>query len=146
MREATIQELVKDLQGKTVKVESVDIYGVEVNFFNARIEYNEEDNELSFVSGRHDSKWGFGGITYRVDDVVESITLNDDGSYQIEFNQYMADILIELKRQSKAVTTEYGQYKEPCEGKTLQGFLLCPYLSGINKGIGWNWYKMDVWE
>ena len=39
MREATIQELVKDLQGKTVKVESVDIYGVSVSFFMARIEY-----------------------------------------------------------------------------------------------------------
>lgn len=53
MREATIQELVKDLQGKTVKVESVDVYGVNVSFFMAR---------------------------------VESITLNNDGSYQIEFN------------------------------------------------------------
>ena len=94
MREATIQELVKDLQGKTVKVESVDIYGVSISFFMARVEYNEEDNELTFVAGRHDSEWGFGGITYRVDDVVESITLNDDGSYQIEFNQYMADVYI----------------------------------------------------
>lgn len=103
MKEATIQELVKDLQGKTVKVESVDVYGVNVSFFMARVEYNEEDNELSFVSGRHDSEWGFGGISYRVDDVVESITLNDDGSYQIEFNQYMADILIETTHSLKAV-------------------------------------------
>ncbi len=95
MRESTIQELAKDLQGKTVKVESVDIYGVSISFFMARLEYDAEDNELSLVAGRHDSEWGFGGITYRVEDVIESITRYDDGSYQIAFNEYMADILIE---------------------------------------------------
>lgn len=103
MKEVTIQEFVKDLQGKKVNVESVDIYGVNVSFFMARVEYDEDTNELSFVAGRHDSEWGFGGISYRVDDVVESITLNDDGSYQIEFNQYMADILIEIIHSLKAV-------------------------------------------
>lgn len=39
MREATIQELVKDLQGKVIRGESADIYGVNLYFSKARIEY-----------------------------------------------------------------------------------------------------------
>ena len=41
MKEVTIKELVKDLQGKVIRVESADIYGVNLNFSKARIEYNE---------------------------------------------------------------------------------------------------------
>lgn len=92
MREVTIQELVKDLQGKTIAVESADIYGVNLSFSKARIEYDEDMNTLTFVAGNYNTPDGIGGVGIRIDDVVESITLNDDGSYQIEFNQYMADI------------------------------------------------------
>lgn len=94
MREATIQELVKDLQGKTVKVESADIYGVNLNFSKARIEYDEDGNELSFVAGNYNTPDGIGGVGIRIDDIVDGIRLEDDGSYTIEFNQYMADINI----------------------------------------------------
>lgn len=92
MKEVTIQELVKDLQGKTIAVESADIYGVNLSFSKARIEYDEDMNILTFVAGNYNTPDGIGGVGIRIDDVVESITLNDDGSYQIEFNQYMADI------------------------------------------------------
>ena len=94
MREVTIQELVNALQGKTVKVESADIYGVNLNFSKARIEYDEDGNELSFVAGNYNTPDGIGGVGIRIDDVVEVIRLEDDGSYTIEFNQYMADINI----------------------------------------------------
>ena len=96
MREATIQELVKDLQGKTVKVESVDIYGVSMNFSKARIEYDEDMNILTFVAGNYNTPDGIGDIGIRIDDIVDVIRLEDDGSYTIEFNQYMADINIEI--------------------------------------------------
>lgn len=94
MRETTIQELVKDLQGKVIKVESADIYGINLNFSKARIEYDESMNELSFVAGNYNTPDGIGGVGIRIDDVVESISIHDDGSYQIEFNQYMADVYI----------------------------------------------------
>lgn len=94
MREATIQELVNALQGKTVKVESADIYGVNLNFSKARIEYDEDGKELSFVAGNYNTPDGIGGVGIRIDDVVDAIRLEDDGSYTIEFNQYMADINI----------------------------------------------------
>lgn len=92
MREATIQELVKNLQGKTVAVESADIYGVSINFSKARIEYDEDMNILTFVAGNYNTPDGIGSVGIRIDDIVESIRLEDNGSYTIEFNQYMADI------------------------------------------------------
>ena len=90
----TISELVNALQGKTVEVESVDTYGMNINFSKVRIEYDEAMNELSFVVGWYANQWGFGGISYRINDIVNAIRLEDDGSYTIEFNQYMADINI----------------------------------------------------
>lgn len=94
MKEVTIQELVKDLQGKVIKVESADIYGVNLNFSKARIEYDESMNELSFVAGNYNTPDGIGGVGIRIDDIVDSITLEDDGSYTMQFNQYMADVNI----------------------------------------------------
>lgn len=94
MKEVTIQELVKGLQGKTVAVESADIYGVNLSFSKARIEYDEDMNILTFVAGNYNTADGIGSVGIRIDDVVEAIRLEDDGSYTIEFNQYMADINI----------------------------------------------------
>lgn len=96
MKEVTIKELVNALQGKTVKVESADIYGINLSFSKARIEYDEDGNELSFVAGNYNTPDGIGGVGIRIDDVVDAIRLEDDGSYTIEFNQYMADINIEI--------------------------------------------------
>jgi len=94
MKEITIQELVKDLQGEVIKVESADTYGINFNFSKARIGYDKDMNELSFVAGRYDRPEGIGGVGVRIDDVVDTIRLEDDGSYTIEFNQYMADVNI----------------------------------------------------
>lgn len=94
MKEVTIKELVNSLQGKVIRVESADIYGVNLNFSKARIEYDEDGNELSFVAGNYNTPDGIGGVGILVDDVVDAIQLEDDGSYSIAFNQYMADVNI----------------------------------------------------
>lgn len=94
MKKVTIQELVNDLQGKVIMVESADIYGVNLNFSKARIEYDEDGNELSFVAGNHNTPDGISGVGIRINDVVDAIKLEDDGSYSIVFNQFMADINI----------------------------------------------------
>lgn len=101
MKKVTIQEFVKVLEGEIVEVKSVDVYGVNVNFSKARIEYDENMNELSFVTGRHDLECGLGGVGYIVDEVIESITLEDDGSYTIQFNQYMSDVMINTRHNVK---------------------------------------------
>lgn len=94
MRKVTIQKLVKDLQGKVIRVESTETYGINLSFWKARIEYDATMNELSFVAGRYDTPEGIGGVGFSIGDVVESITLNDNGSYTLTFNQYMPEIII----------------------------------------------------
>ena len=94
MKEVTIKEFVKDLQGKTIKAESADIYGVSISFSEARIEYDENMNILTFVAGSYNTPDGIGGVGIRIDDVVDAIRIEDDGSYTMQFNQYMADISI----------------------------------------------------
>lgn len=94
MKEVTIKELVKDLQGKVIRVESADIYGVNLSFSKAHIEYDEDMNILTFVAGNYNTPDGIGGVGIRIDDIVDGIRLEDDGSYTIEFNQYMADVNI----------------------------------------------------
>lgn len=94
MREVTIQEFVNDLQGATVEIESVDTYGVSISFSKARIEYDEDMNELAFVSGKYDTQWGIGSVCYKIDDCIDCISVDDNGVYTIEFSRYMSDITI----------------------------------------------------
>lgn len=95
MKEVTVKELVQALKGQTVEVESVDTYGMSFGFSKARIEYDEDMNELSFVAGRHDLECGMGCFSIRVDDVVDSITFDgENDEFQIEFNQYMPDVIV----------------------------------------------------
>ena len=61
MKEITIKELVQALQGKIIRVESADIYGINFSFSKARIEYDEDMNELSFVAGNYNTPDGIGG-------------------------------------------------------------------------------------
>lgn len=65
-----------------------------LSFSKARIEYDEDMNILTFVAGNYNTPDGIGSVGIRIDDVVDAIRLEDDGSYTIEFNQYMADINI----------------------------------------------------
>ena len=96
MKEITIQELVNALQGKTIRAESADIYGISISFSKARIEYDENMGILIFGAGNYNTPDGIGSVGILIDDIVEAITLEDDGSYTIEFNQSMADINIEI--------------------------------------------------
>ena len=79
MKEVTIKELVNALQGKVIRVESADIYGVNLNFSKARIEYDEDGNELSFVAGNYNTPDGIGGVGIRIDDVVDASGLGGGG-------------------------------------------------------------------
>lgn len=92
--EATVQELVKAFEGMTVNVESSDDYGVSVNMTKAKISYDEDFDELTFTSGNHNYD-GVASISYNVRDCIECITLDEDnGTYTIEFSQYMPDVEI----------------------------------------------------
>lgn len=48
------------------KLISADIYGINFSFSKARIEYDEDGNELSFVAGNYNTPDGIGGVGIRI--------------------------------------------------------------------------------
>lgn len=52
MKEVTVKEFAKAFEGKKVRIESVDSYGIMLSMANAHIEYREEENELVLGGGR----------------------------------------------------------------------------------------------
>lgn len=94
MREVTVKEFVKAFEGMTVNVESIDGYGVSVNITKARIDYDGDFNEITFTSGNHNYDC-VASVSYNVADCIKSIMFDEDnGTYTIEFSQYMADVEI----------------------------------------------------
>lgn len=94
MKKITVNEMVTALEGVLVNLESVDGYGVSVNMTKARVTYDGDFDEITFTSGNHNYD-GIASISYNVADCIEVITLDEDnGTYTIEFSQYMSDILI----------------------------------------------------
>lgn len=88
MKEITSRELMEALSGKVVKIESVDVYGVSVSMSRATVSYDDLCNRIIFTCG--DSS-----VAYEMNECFESITYDEsDGSYTIQFKQYMTDIII----------------------------------------------------
>lgn len=94
MTEVTVQEFVKAFEEMTVNVESIDGYGVSVNMTKARLTYDGDFDELTFTSGNHNYE-GVASVSYHVKDCIECITFDEDnGTYTIEFSQYIPDVEI----------------------------------------------------
>lgn len=99
MRELTVKEFAQELEGKLVNVESLDVYGVSVRATRATIEYDEDAavHMLTFVYG--DQLNGGMSVSYEVDNCIERILYDEeDGSYQIQFNEYMSWLCIDIVR------------------------------------------------
>lgn len=96
MKEITVKEMVTALEGVLVSAKSVDMYGMfaSFGFSRARLEYDEENNELVFVTGNYNND-NIGVVTYKVDDCIEYILFDEDsGEYTVEFSQYLPDVEI----------------------------------------------------
>lgn len=97
MKEVTVKELVTAFEGQLVKVETPEHYGLIIDMDKARIEYDEECNELSFTAGNYNHD-GIGTVSIDVDDCIESIEIDDEESdsvFVISFNENMlSDIVI----------------------------------------------------
>lgn len=103
MKEITNMELVKALNNKTVEIDSVDVYGVSVSMSKATVSYDELCDRIIFTCGDY-NHGGVGTIAYKMDDCFESVTYDEtDGSYTIEFNQFMADLVINTTRKIRKI-------------------------------------------
>lgn len=96
MKEVTVKELVEAFEGKLVNIESPEQYGISIDMDKARIEYDEEYNELSFTAGNYNCG-GIGTVSINVADSIERIEIDDEEDepiFIISFTGYMSDITI----------------------------------------------------
>lgn len=91
MKEITVKEFIEAVSNGVYAIESDDTYGIRIEMSRAKISYDEEYNELAFVSAACNN--GVSVITFNVEDSIESISVDDEsGIYTIEFKQYMSDV------------------------------------------------------
>lgn len=103
MKVITNKELVKALNGKTVEIESIDVYGVSVSMSKAEVSYDELCDRIIFTCGDY-NHGGVGSVAYQMEECFESVTYDEsDGSYTIEFNQFMADLVINTTRKIRKI-------------------------------------------
>ena len=95
MREITVKELVKVFEEKLIEVRQENEYESSITFemSKARMEYDEEMDELCFTAGNYNTD-GIGSV--HISDIagsVESI-VEDDGEYILSFTNNISDIVI----------------------------------------------------
>lgn len=96
MKEVTVKELAVAFEGQLVNIEAHEHYGVSIDMDKARIEYDEECNELTFTAGNYNHD-GIGTVSIDVENCIESIEIDeekDDPVFIISFTGYMSDITI----------------------------------------------------
>lgn len=96
MREVTAKELAVAFEGKLVKIESPEHYGISLDMEKACIDYNEDLNELTFTAGNYNHD-GIGSICINIADSVDLIEIDDEEDepvFVITFTGYMSDVTI----------------------------------------------------
>lgn len=94
MKKITNKELVEALNNKVVEIDFLDVYGVSVSMSKAKVSYDEVCDRIVFTCGDY-NYGGVGSIGYEMKESFESVTYDEeDGSYTIQFKQYMAEIII----------------------------------------------------
>ena len=98
MREVTAKELATAFKGILVDVEPVDYIGITFEMTKATVDYREEDKELVFVTGNHNTDGGAAVIIS--EDWIDCIELDEeDNKYVISFVKNMSNIVV-LKHKS----------------------------------------------
>lgn len=90
VKEVTTQELASVFEGKHVNISPTDRYGISINMYHATLEYEEESNELWFVTRDNEDKV-ISSICIEVDS-IEDIEAYDDGTYSIDFVPNIASV------------------------------------------------------
>ena len=111
MREITAKELFEAFEGQLVKIEAPEHYAISIDMDKARIDYDEDANELDFTAGNY-NHGGIGTVSIDVDECIESIQVDDDEDepvYTITFTGYMPDIMITRFKSIEELETDHKQ-------------------------------------
>ena len=106
-KEVTVQELVAAFKGKHVNISPTDHYGISINMNRATLEQEDNDSELYFVS-RDDENKVTGSICFD-EDAIESIEKYEDGTYTVNFAEYMTSVDISEYKTLEELQQERGE-------------------------------------
>lgn len=113
MREVTVKELVEAFENKLVSIESPEHYGISIEMDKARIEYDEDTDELTFTTGNYNHD-GIGSISIDVEDSIDIIEIDDEEDepvFVISFTGYMSDVTIRRWKSLEELEEERKQRK-----------------------------------
>ena len=113
MREVTAKELAVAFEGKLVKIDSPEHYGISFDMEKACIDYNEDLNELTFTAGNYNPD-GIGSVSINVNDSVDLIEVDDEEDepvFVITFTGYMSDVTITRWKSLEELQEEHRQRK-----------------------------------
>lgn len=113
MRKVTVKELVKAFENKIVSIESPEHYGISIDMDKARIEYDEDTDELTLTAGNYNHD-GIGSISIDVVDSIDIIEIDDEEDepvFVISFTGYMSDIRITRFKTIEELEEERKQRK-----------------------------------
>lgn len=113
MKEVTAKELAVAFEGKLVKIESPEHYGISIDMEKACIDYNEDLNELTFTAGNYNHD-GIGSISIDVADSVDIIEVDDEEDepvFVISFTGYMSDVTITRWKSLEELKEEHRRRK-----------------------------------
>lgn len=92
MKEITVKEFMELVKGGLYQVESVDNYSIYITMEHVRFSFDEDFEELTFISGTDERVTS--EVAFKTDS-IECITYDEEsGDFTLEFDLYMADIVI----------------------------------------------------
>ena len=111
MKEVAAQEFATAFEGVLVDVQPVDYIGITFEMTKANIDYREEDKQLVFVTGNHNTDGGAAVILN--EDWIDCIELDEeDNEYVISFVKNMSNIVVLKHKSSEELEQERVERKQ----------------------------------
>ena len=107
----TAKELVTRLEGVLLEVMPVDYYGITFEMTRANAEYREEDKEVVFTAGNHNTD-GLASIIIS-EDWIDSIELDEEtNEYVISFTENMPNVVVSKFKSLEELMQERAERKQ----------------------------------
>ncbi|MBR5596642.1 MAG: hypothetical protein IKW30_04455 [Lachnospiraceae bacterium] len=111
MKEITARELATAFNGVLAEINTTDYYGITFEMSKARIEFSEEDGELSFTTGNYNYD-GVGAVVVK-EDLIDTIEHDEESDqYLISFTSDIPDIVVSRFKDLEELEKEHAERKQ----------------------------------
>lgn len=111
MREVTTKELATAFNGVLAEINTTDYFGITFEMSKARIEFSEEDGELTFTTGNYNYD-GVGAVIVK-EDLIDTIEHDEESDqYLISFSSDIPDIAVSRFKDVEELEKECAERKQ----------------------------------